>query len=115
MPMYSYKFTDPAGGVFEEFQYMREDALVFKDGRPCERTVQAFKAVTNYGEGSGTNPIEMMSIALDNEDEIDDFRQRNPGVEISRDRRDRNFGIPIAKSRKEKLRILDREGFAETN
>lgn len=115
MPMYSYRWTDEAGGNFEEFQHMREDALKQKNGRPCERTLQMFRPVTKYGEGSGTNPIEMLSIGVDSEEEIAAFRRRNPGVEISSDRNDRNFGVPIATSRKEKLQILKNEGFVETN
>lgn len=115
MPMYSYRYEDAAGGEFEEFQHIRDDALTVHDGRPCRRTIQQAKVRTQYGEGSHTEPIEMMSIALDNEDEIADFRQRNPGVAISSNRRDRNFGVPVARSRSEKLRILEREGFVETN
>jgi hypothetical protein len=57
----------------------------------------------------------MLSIALDNEDEIAEFRQRNPGVEIESDRSKRNFGVPIARSRSQKLSILKNENFVETN
>lgn len=115
MPLYDYRFTDEQGGDFTEVQSIHADALITKDGRPCEKTIQKPRVRTKYGEGSGTSPIEMLSIAVDNEDEIDEFRKRNPGVEISRDRRDRNFGVPIATSRSEKLRILKAEGFVETN
>lgn len=94
---------------------MSESPLTEKNGRLVERAVCGSKVRTNYGEGSGTDPIEMLSIALDNEDEIAEFRQRNPGIEISDRRSDRNFGVPIAKSRSEKLRILEKEGFVETN
>ncbi len=94
---------------------MSEAPLTEKDGRSCEKAVCISKVRTLYGKGSGTDPIEMMSIALDNEDEIQEFRQRNPGTEISSNRNDRNFGVPIAKSRTEKLRVLEREGFVESN
>ena len=115
MPTYGYRFTDEQGGEFEEFQHMTESAFTVRDGRPCERTVNAPKPHTLYGKGCGTSPIEMMSIAVDSEEEVDAFRRRNPGVEISRDRDNRNFGVPIAKSRSEKLRVLQNEGFIETN
>lgn len=115
MPMYPYRFTDAVGGEFEEFQHMSESALTEKGGRPCEKTAFASRVRTNYGEGSGTDPIAMMSIAVDHEDEIAEFRGRNPGVEISDRRGDPNFGVPIARSRSEKLRILKNEGFVETN
>lgn len=115
MPMYTYRFTDEQGGEFEDFQHIQEIAHTVKEGRPCERLVCGAKVHTNYGKGNNCSAIEMLSIALDNEDEIAEFRSRNPGVEISNRREDRNFGVPIAKSRKEKLRILEREGFVETN
>lgn len=115
MPMYTYRWTDEQGGTFDEYQHIRSDAFTERMGRPCERTVQKFRAVTKYGEGSGTKPIEMMSIAVDSEGEIDSFRSRNPGVEISKDRNNPLFGVPIATSRSEKLKILKAEGFVETN
>jgi hypothetical protein len=115
MPMYNYHFTDEQGGEFEEFQHISENALIVKDGRPCERGVNAAVPMTRFGKGNGCDPIEMMSIALDTEEEIQEFRARNPGVEISDNREDRAFGVPIAKSRAEKLRILEKEGFVETN
>lgn len=115
MPMYDYKYTDEQGGTFDTFQHMSESAHTEHEGRPCERTVQAFRPVTNFGEGNGCEPIEMMSIAVDSPEEIVSFRQRNPGVEISDVPGDPRFGIPVARSRREKLRILEKEGFVETN
>jgi len=115
MPMYSYRYTDAEGGEFDDFQRMADAAHTTYNDRPCERTVQKASVRTQYGAGSGTDPIEMMSIALDNEGDIAEFRKRNPGTEISSDRRDRNFGVPIARSRSEKLRVLAMEGFVETN
>lgn len=125
MPLYTYAYTDQddhlSPGEDREtvdlFQHIREDAYTThpENGRPIRRVPQLARAHTKYGEGNGCRPIEMMSIALDNEDEIAAFRQRNPGVEISSRRSDPLFGVPIATSRSEKLRILDREGFIETN
>lgn len=115
MPMYDYKFTDTSGGTFEEFQPMSAEHLTEKDGRPCERLVSVPKTHTAYGEGNGADPIKMLSIAVDNEEDVDAFRVRNPGVEISRDRSSPDFGVPVARSRKEKLRVLKTEGFIETN
>lgn len=115
MPMYDYRFTDPAGGTFEDYQPITADALTEKDGRPCERTVSVPKVHTAYGEGNRAKPIKMLSIAVDNEEEVDEFRRRNPGTEISRDRASPDFGVPVVKSRKEKLRVLKAEGFVETN
>ena len=113
MPIYTYKIAN--GETRDIYQHINDDPLCEIDGWPAQRTVQAFKPRTNYGEGSDTDPIRMLSIAVDSEEEVDAFRARNPGVEISRDRGSPLFGIPIAKSRSEKLRILGKEGYVERN
>lgn len=114
--MYEYRYDDAQGGAFETFQTMREEALIEHQGRPCHRVPPtSFRAETRFGKGNGCKPIEMMSIAVDSPEEVQAFRQRNPGVEISDVAGDPLFGVPIAKSRREKLRILEKEGFVETN
>lgn len=115
MPMYDYEYTDQTGGTFSEFQRMTEEALSEHNGRPCRRRISAPAVRTQFGAGNRCDPIKMLSIALDNEPEIDDFRRRNPGVEISSDRRNPDFGVPIATSRSQKLKILKNEGFVEKN
>lgn len=70
---------------------------------------------TAHRTGIFEKPIEMLSMAVDNESEIAGFRHRNPGVEISHDRANPNFGIPIARTRKEKMAILRHEGYEERN
>ena len=60
-------------------------------------------------------PIEMISLALDNEQQITEFRHRNPTADISSDRSSPVFGVPLAHTREEKLRILRNEGFEELN
>lgn len=113
MPMYPYEWTDAVGGEFEEFQHMSENPFTEKDGRPCCRTVPMFQPITRFGKGNQCDLIEMLSIAVDTRQDISDFRQRNPGVQISSAPGDPLYGVPIASSRAEKLRILDAEGFVE--
>ncbi len=113
MPLYEYRYTDAAGGTFDDVASIHSDALTSHEGRPCERMVQRPKVRTSYGAGGNTEPIEMMSISVDNDEEIAAFRRRNPGTDISHDRNDRLYGIPVVKSRGEKLRVLKREGFQE--
>lgn len=124
MPIYVYAYTDDIDistgaerPTVELYQSMDEPHYTHHpdNGRPIRRVVQCPHVQGNYGEGNGCKPIEMMSIALDNEDEIAAFRQRNPGTEISDRRGDPLFGVPVVKSRGEKLRVLDKEGFQETN
>lgn len=113
MPLYPYLLAD--GTVRDVFQHMSEPHLTEIDGQACQRTICAPNVRTEYGAGSHTEPIKMMSVALDNEDEIDDFRKRNPGVDISSDRTHPDFGVPVATSRSQKMRILKNEGFVEKN
>jgi len=116
MPCYEYAYEDVSTGeTVELYQTMAEPAYAVhpETGRPLRRVPQLPRVHGQYGEGNGCEPIEMLSIALDNEDEIAAFRQRNPGATISGRRGDPLFGVPIAHSRGEKLRILDREGFQE--
>lgn len=113
MPIYTYKLAN--GETREEFQRMADEPLTVIDGQPCERVPHLAAVRTQFGEGNSAEPIEMLSIALDNEYDIDEFRRRNPGVEVSRNRRDPRFGVPIALSRNEKKRILKTEGFVEQN
>jgi len=115
MPMYDYRFIDAEGGQFEDFQPMTSDALTERGGRPCERMIGCPAVITQYGAGNSCDPVQMLSIALDNEYDIRAFRERNPGVEISDQRADPRFGVPIAYSRGEKDRILAQEGFVDKN
>lgn len=115
MPIYRYNYTDEQGGSVEVFQKMSDPELTEYEGRPCTKGVQCPNVRTEYGAGSNTKPIEMMSIALDTDAQIDEFRKRNPGTEISKDRSSGLYGVPVVKSRSEKKRVLDREGFVETN
>jgi hypothetical protein len=60
-------------------------------------------------------PIEMYSIALNDDDEIKEFKRRAPDVDVATDPRDEMYGIPIARSRKQKLQALKAMEFTELN
>lgn len=59
-------------------------------------------------------PIEMFSIAMDNDHEIKAFIQKT-GIAVSLDQDDPNYGLPVVKNRKEKLQALKGAGFREGN
>ncbi|KKM61639.1 hypothetical protein LCGC14_1529720 [marine sediment metagenome] len=80
----------------------------------CGETMPRFFE-SAHRTGIFEKPIEMLSVALNHEDEISGFRRRNPGVEISHDRENPNFGVPIAHTRREKMSILKNERFEERN
>lgn len=62
--------------------------------------------------GAYDTPIELYSIAM-NRDEIADFRQRCPGVDVAVS--GPMMGVPIARTRSQKTRALKAAGFEERN
>lgn len=115
MPMYNYECENSdCGHRDSEFQHMNDDRLKQCPICLCA-TYQRRPHQVHTSMKEFQTPIELMCLAVDNEDEIDAFRHRNPNVEISSDRNNPNFGIPIARTRKEKLDIFKAEKFVETN
>jgi len=60
-------------------------------------------------------PIEMFSVGLNTDDEIREFKQRCPDVDVATDPDDDLYGVPIARNRQQKLAALDAVGFEEKN
>lgn len=60
-------------------------------------------------------PIEMMSLAVETDEEINRIREKCPDIEISSDPNSADYGIPIARTRKAKKQLLRSEGYVETN
>ena len=105
----------------------QEMGSVDKEQTPaCEKCGASTFAIVKAGQfaqgngpvhltGKFDKPIEMMSVALDNDAEIGDFRDRNPNVEIHSEPNHPQYGIPLAHTRKEKMNILREEGYLELN
>jgi len=106
MPLYDYR-CETCDETREEFQSIHEDSMT-KCPVCGGRYEKQISLTSGAMEREYDVPIEMHSIAPANAAEMTAFRRRNPGVEM----RD---GVPIARTRKEKLRILDAEGFEERN
>lgn len=60
-------------------------------------------------------PIEMFSIALDNDVEIAAFRLKAPDVEISSEWANPLYGVPVARNRHQKLQALKAAEYQERN
>ena len=113
MPMYCYRCADCGRGG-SEMRAMKDRG----HGPPCRcgaRMQRDITAETGAVNTEYAKPIEMMSLAVDTVEEVHAFRTRNPDIEISDRPGDRNFGIPVVKSRQQKLSVLHREEFIETN
>lgn len=60
-------------------------------------------------------PIEMNSIAMQDDGEIREFLRRCPDVRVSTDSADPLYGVPVAANRAQKLQALKAAGFTENN
>lgn len=60
-------------------------------------------------------PIEMFSIAMEDQSEIRAFKQRCPEIDVSDDPADELYGVPVARTRKGKMQALQAAGFREKN
>jgi putative FmdB family regulatory protein len=110
MPLYEYGCED-CGHRFENYQSIREDSLVTcpkcaEDS--LRRLISTPKVETEY-----VKPIEMHSIGMAFEEDIRDFKRKNPDMDCSEDPNDPLFGVPIARTRKQKLNALKSIGWEE--
>lgn len=113
MPLYDYK-CDDCGGAAVEFQHMRDAALAVCSvcgGKNYHRV----PSVPHTDMKDFTTPIEMMSIAMNDIDEIKAFKAKCPDVDVSGVVDDPMFGVPIARNRRQKLDALKAAGFQEAS
>lgn len=113
MPRYDYACSS-CGHVSEEVHSIHIDCLTKcpKCNQECY-TKQITLPSTDLREFH--TPIEMYSIALNDDEEIKAFKKSAPDVDVSTDPRDEMYGIPIARSRKQKLQALKAMEFTELN
>lgn len=113
MPIYSYE-CDYCEHKADEYQKMSSDPLT---ACPKCKTCSYYRVPTiphtNLIEFH--KPIEMFSIACNNDAEIREMQLKVPGLDISTDPRDEMYGVPIARNRAQKLAALNAAGFVETN
>lgn len=58
-------------------------------------------------------PVELYSIALNDDEEIKAFKRKAPDVYVETDPRSEMYGIPVARTRKQKLDALQAMGHVE--
>lgn len=112
MPLYSYCCSE-CGKTHDDFRTIgdRDTPGVCGCGGPAPRQFSPCGSrgmIREFG-----TPIEMYSVALSDPGEVRDFQRRNPGIDISSDRRDPLFGVPVVRTRQQKLSVLRNEGFVE--
>ena len=111
MPTHYHKCDDC--GTTKSITHLIADAPIWPVC--CDQVMPRLSNLRRRPTTAFHKPIEMLSLALNNEHEIAYFRQRNPTADISNDRNSPVFGVPLAHTREEKLRILRNEGFEELN
>lgn len=118
MPMYPYS-CEACGHADDEFKQMKDaDAIGTKAVCPkCGRPQYVrLIAVVNTDAQLFDKPIEMLSIALNDDAEIAEFRRRTGGnVDVSDDPNHPDYGVPIARNRSQKKTALRAMGFVEQN
>ena len=111
MPIYEYACR-LCGHEEEEFQFMADSPLEQcpKCGEP------GYKRRPSLPHSDMIDfhtPIQMYSIALNDDDEIRAFKRKAPDVYVETDPKSEMYGIPIARTRKQKLEALGAMGHVE--
>lgn len=113
MPIYVYA-CDACGHNVDEFQHMSDTSLT--ECPECgSDTYHRVPCRTHSDMVEYDKPIELYSVALNDDQEINDFQRQCPDVEVSRDPKDPMYGVPIARTRKQKLDSLEVFDFEEKN
>lgn len=114
MPIYVY-LCERCNKVHETFQHITDDSIIACPicGEQDPLINHKVPQLPHTDMIEFARPIEMLSIALNTDDEILEFKQKCPDIDISLDPTSINYGIPIARTRKQKLQALDAVGFVE--
>lgn len=70
-------------------------------------------SVSRAKDAEFRTPIDLYSIAMESQEEIQAFKRRAPDVDCSDDPNDPMYGVPIARTRQAKLQALEVAGFQE--
>lgn len=111
MPCYDYLCSDCGHGDIE-FQRMADRHLTLCP--KCNKETYLRQVSLPHTDMKDFHtPVEMLSIAMEDPEQIKRFLKECPEVTVSLDENDPNFGVPIAKSRKAKLQALKAAKFME--
>lgn len=114
MPMYEYECEcGHADTIFMQMKDCNEHTIVM----PCPKCAGNFRrqvSVPHTDLKEFHKPIELLSIAMEDREEIEAFAKRCPDVDVSLDETSELYGVPVARTRKAKLQALKAAGFVET-
>lgn len=111
MPIYNYE-CEACGHTAEEFQFMADPLLSVCP--ECEQQTYRKRPSLPHSDMIEFNkPVELYSIALNDDDEIREFKRKAPDVHVDPDPRSEMYGVPIARTRKQKLDALSAMGHVE--
>lgn len=112
MPVYNYK-CDDCGHVQEDYQKINAEPN--KVCPVCSRdNYHRVPTLPHTNLREFRTPIEMYSIAMQDDDEIVAFKRQCPDVDVCMDKGSDLYGVPVARNRAQKLAALKAAGFVET-
>jgi putative FmdB family regulatory protein len=111
MPIYEYE-CGLCKHVMSEYQKMSSPPLT-KCPMCTRGLLHRIPSIPHTNLVEFSKPIEMLSIGLNDDDEIRAFKQKCPDVDVSTNPKDELYGIPIARNRAQKKAALDAMGFEE--
>lgn len=111
MPIYDYKCPACQHVSIDVYRKMNNES---PEVCPvCTAAMERVPVLAHTSMKEFHTPIEMYSIALDTDEEIQSFKRTAPDVDVSTDQNDPMYGIPIARSRHQKLQALRAAGAQE--
>lgn len=114
MPIYEYECTE-CSHADDEYQKMSAEPLTRCPKCNSDAYRKLISCPSGAMEKNFFTPIQMYSIAMDNDDEIKAFRRRctSNEIDVSMDQNDPMYGIPIARNRRQKLAALQASDYQE--
>lgn len=113
MPIYRYRCSECG----------REEEIVRPMSTPRELPCPACSGETSFErqvsrpkstQAGYHTPIEMHSVAVCSDHEIQDLQRKVPNLTIATDKRDPMYGVPIAENLHQKKAILRASGFVDS-
>lgn len=111
MPLYDYVCDNCKRSTIDIYHPMSFTGTVICQA--CGAEMHKIPAVSRARAPEFHTPIEMYSVALNDDGEIAAFKQHAPDVDVATDPADPMYGIPIARTRHQKLQALKAVGFTE--
>lgn len=113
MPLYDYACEACGTITSDVFRTMKNEAAELCTR--CSTPMVRVPTLPHTDIKEYHSPIEMYSVAMEDQAEIRAFKAKCPDLDLSDNPDDPMYGVPVARTRKAKLQALAAAGFVETN